>query len=184
MCRIGRVEGHWTLVGSDCVRTPGGEVVTTRRAIYAAFVGPIGRDQDVRATCWLDGCCAPDHLTLAPARRRANPLSMPDQVRALHSYSLPRRGGQALPPKVTIEVVNRIKEMSRAGTRLPEIAAVVGIPIDQVVKARNGVYDGSFKKIGGSRGRARAARAQAEERAPVKNLSDDERAWLREVGRG
>ncbi len=148
-CRILRKEPtHWILTGSSMIRLPNRELVTTRRAIYAAWVGSIEAGEEIFAACGMRQCAAPHHASKRISKSRSNALSLPDQIEALtskiqrFSQGLERK---VLPSGMTPEQVVVAKQMRLAGASLASIAAATRLSLSQVVAAGEGVYDSAVE---------------------------------------
>lgn len=207
-CRIARRgEGHWILIGSDTFRIPqlGNLVYTTKKVIYAAYVGPVPENTDVRSECGVTKCVRPDHLVLKSSRGKSRALSLPDDLAALGKPEVyqPADKPNLLPEGLTLHTINLIKYLTKRGNPLNHIRAATGLPMQEVVKIRNGVYDQAVENLLTSQER-RAAKRAAEKgkveptdipndsmgQAPLVDkpeinldeLSEEEQAWIRSMG--
>lgn len=207
-------EGHWLLRGSRTVWAAElQEVVTTKRAAYAAFLGDVPEGVDVRANCGVPCCIAPGHATLCKSRRIARALSLPDQLIELAKPEVfrPLDPPDYLPKGLTMEQVDLVKLLTKEGNTISQVRNATQLPVHEIMKIRGGVYDAAMKSLAASSlGRASGGRARRERSvasAPVdsapsvdvvdqselkvsqsqpvdENLSEEELAWLEQVGRG
>ena len=155
LCRIShRGDKHWLLVRSSLVRVPsqGGLIVTVKRAVYAAYIGPVLEGQDVVALCGLRMCVSPSHLGLRASRRASRALYLPDELEALAKPDVfqPPENPSILPSGITLHKVFLVKYLTKCGNTLAQIRMAVGLPLHEVVKVRNGVYDQAVKNIRGA----------------------------------
>lgn len=153
MCKVSsREPRHWLLEKSGrSIFVPElGKVLAVKRVMYAAFIGPIPRDMDVSLTCKLKWCASPYHMTLVPSRNHAAPLSLPNEIEARHKPEMYFNADKPnlLPSGVSIKIVESVKMMCRDGLHLREISNSVGLPIDTVMKIRNGKFDVAVKAVG------------------------------------
>lgn len=153
-------QGHWILKGSRTVwASDVQQVVTTRRAAYAAFRAEIPEGMDVVASCDVKGCIAPDHASLREARAVARGLSLPEQLAALarsEAYQLPDVP-RALPEGLTLELVGLVRRLSLLGNSLDQIRCATQLPTHEVMRIRGGVYDEVVGEI--ERGRRKERKA-------------------------
>jgi len=164
MCRFTRDgEGHWILQGSRTVWVPDvQEIVTTKRAAYAAFRAEIPEGMDVRADCGTFGCIAPDHAVLCPSRRIARALSLPEQIASLASpntFSPPPPPG-TLPKGLTIQSISRVKQLFADGNTIAKVRAATNLTTQEIVRIRGGVYDEAVANLEKSVDRARKTRSK------------------------
>ena len=145
MVRVTRKgDPHWIPTGAEIVRVPViGEVVTFRRAVYAAFVGKIDGGEDVRATCEVSQCVRPEHTAVGPCRgRMSRPLDLaplqslikeapPSNLRAMVA------GASAVAAQDDA-VKLRVMAAVDSGMTLSQTSSVLGIPLGVVVALRNG----------------------------------------------
>lgn len=214
MCHTTRDgEGHWILRGSKTIWIPEiQQVVTTKRAAYAAFRGEVPEGKDVRAGCGVSECVAPDHAVLCEARRAARKLSLPGQLLELAKpivFKPPSPPG-TLPPGLTLPLVEQVKRLTARGNVIGQIRNATGLPVAEIVKIRGGVYDEAAKVLAlahdfrGGRERSKRAKhivnAQDDDlrgativqdrgfadssQIDEGELSSEEVAWLQQVGRG
>jgi hypothetical protein len=200
MVRITRPEGHWFVTAGETVRLPsnvladGGskrqQIVTTKRAIYAAFVGTIPKGFEVVSTCEYKKCVAPDHQTVKfREMSKSHGISMPDQVEALKKPKVfqPAEMPHFLPQGMTLAAIQRVKLMLREGIPVRRIAEQVAMPIVEVMRIRGGMYEKAVENITKSAGR-RGAGADDKPTRPetfpdlsaedYEALSEEERSWL------
>lgn len=160
MCKVGRLDKHWVLTGSKTVRLPDSMiVVTTKRAIYAAFVGPIPGKHEVVASCGLGHCVAPDHQELqSRVVSQARGVSVPGHVEALSQSGeyVPRDLPGILPKGITIKNVRLVKFYTAHKNSMAELRHATGLPLHEIMKIRNGVYDGALKNVLGGTTRRRS----------------------------
>jgi hypothetical protein len=214
MCHTTRDgQGHWILTGSKTVWIAElAQVVTTKRAAYAAFKAEIPEGMDVRSACGVWGCIAPDHAELCEARRRARGLSLPNQLTELSTPRYFRKPQQksVLPDGVTLQQIEAVRFLTKTGTSMGHIRAATSLPTEEIVKIRGGVYDQAAAiaarakesrsgYVGAKKAKsladisgdvligARTAAVGASREllgSDVPDLTEEERAWLRQVGRG
>lgn len=204
MCEISRGDdSHWLIKGSKTIYIPElQEIVTTRRAIYAAFVGQVLENMDVVANCDMARCARPEHIIQAPSRRKSRPLALPDQVASLESFTRGERANrlpQVLPRGMTIAAIRRVRHMVEDGNTLSQVAIGVGLAIGEVVKIVNGVYDEAARNVGGPAVFSKTTRSVVDipDRSmptlvgPVAGAeveipdvaSEEEQEWLKRLGR-
>lgn len=195
MCKKLRTSKHWLVKDSHVVRIPslGGEIVTTKRAIYAAFVGPIGEGEEVRTNCGVARCVAPDHLALTRARSKAGALSIPEfgMLGKPDVYQAPEPRLR-LPKNITRERVLVVKHMASTSNTLAQIRDATGLHFADIVRAMNGAYDRALEAAEEASTAARAARetkkeakdSQVVEKKEPGQLTDEEREWLGTIGKG
>jgi hypothetical protein len=122
-------EGHWFLEGREVVRLDSGEVVTTMRAVHAAFLGPVPGDACVVSSCDFRLCGAPDHLKLRPSSRRMRPLDLSnvagEQGRAQQEVA-PKHG-----------VAREVGRLFDLGNSPSQIGLRLNIPLVDVLKSLN-----------------------------------------------
>ena len=162
MCKVTRGAGegnHWLVVGCKTAWAPEiCEVVTTKRAIYAAFVGPIPENMDVVSTCDVGGCVRPEHVGLAAARRASRALSLPETLATLSRTGEEFAAVPGLLPKgVTARAVAMVKRMSTSGTPLAAVSFATGLSAQDVARSRGGAYDEAVKNARGAKGQSAAA---------------------------
>lgn len=64
---IAKKGGHWSSRAGELITLPayaGSEVVSIRRALYAARVTPLAADVDVQPKCGKNNCIRPEHQQL------------------------------------------------------------------------------------------------------------------------
>lgn len=158
-------EQHWTLIGASTVRLPPGggqEIVPTKRALYAAFIGPIEQGSEVLPDCGHKHCIKPDHQRLfKKLGSLARALSLPEELAALQDqrrgYALVR-DPYKLPAGMTLKKINLVKRLWGNNT-LAEIVSATGLDRTDVMKVVNGVYDEAAKNSRGATKVNRAAKA-------------------------
>ena len=135
---------HWILVGC---RTSWiseiQEIVSTRRAAYAAFRGEVPEGMDVRSNCGVVPCICPDHAILTESRYCARALSLPGQLAALarpDAFCPPDQSG-ILPRGLTLALVELVKFLSREKNTLAQIATATGLARREIVAIRGGKRD-------------------------------------------
>ena len=151
MCSIDRSgAGHWMLVGCKTMWVSDvQDIVTTKRAAYAAFIGQIPEGQDVFAECGKTGCIAPAHAVLRRARRAARALELPGRVEAL---SMPDRFTPAepvdkIPDSVSLYKINLVKFLRHKGNSTSQMQEATGLPRVEIVKIVAGRYDELAKTL-------------------------------------
>jgi hypothetical protein len=159
MCQIQRKDPlHWILTGSKTVWAVEIQaVVTTKRAAYAAFVGPIPEGKEVASSCGCRQCIRPDHQVLQTGKAPSRALSLPGELAMLgrpeqHS-STPQE--LALPKGIGVEVVRKVKAMLAGGTPVITIAAALKLRPGEVVGIHNGARDSALREA--SVGRVRTS---------------------------
>jgi len=134
------VERHWFLKSDapKLLRHPStGEQVTTKRALYAAFVGDIPEGKDLRPGCGVSGCSSPHHQRLEDSRSgTARALHFPD----LDGVGFDDRPNR-LPKGMTMALVAKVQELGRRGNSLSAICAATQLGRSEVMKIRGGAYD-------------------------------------------
>jgi hypothetical protein len=162
-CRVTRVSEHWIPGSVETVRIPiTGEIASLRRAVRAAFVGPLGGGEDVRSSCGIKACVAPDHSTVGPCRgRQSRPLNLsfldslparttsPKKVR--EKVAVPGKAGPSAPrravpaprdphtaPPLEQGTIAQIKSALASGLGVAQVASRFGVPLRRVIAAHNG----------------------------------------------
>lgn len=136
---------HWFLAKCESMWLPEmHEHVSVKRAIYAAFVGDVPAEMEVKAKCDSRHCVNPEHLALVPARNLNNrPLSFPwhlEQLTAPKRFVPPTPKGK-LPVGMSHEIVARVKTMLKAGSTLNQVQLAVDLPVREIVLIKNGMYN-------------------------------------------
>jgi hypothetical protein len=196
MCSVLRTgDRHWILTGSRLIQVPGLGVVTIKRAYYAAFIGDVPEDVDVFAACGEAKCVCPTHLDLRKARTRARALALPDAVKVPRpKYYQKADPIEKLPKNVTPHDVSMVKYLTKNGNSLAQIRNATNLSVHEIMKIRGGRYDKAAKG---------AVNFDAEASPPPSNqtpvpaildyeypainedgLTEQEREWLKTVGRG
>ena len=136
MCRVTRRgDPHWIPVKAEVVRVPViGEVASLRRAVYAAFVGPIWAGEDVRPVCEVGACVRPDHIVVVPCKGRQS------RGLDLSPLSLAAVRPRAVDP-VESPMARRVRELLTSGLGVAQVASRVGVPVKFVVAANNGAAE-------------------------------------------
>jgi hypothetical protein len=205
--------GHWILQGSRTVWVAETqEVVTTKRAAYAAFRGEIPGGMDVRSDCGMPGCISPGHAVLCESRRVARPLSLPDQLLELAKPEKFRPPDQpnSLPKGLSLRMIETVRYLTKEGNTIEQIRSATQLSSHEVMRVRGGIYDGIADVLAGSRNSrrgykdSRLARSAAEisgdtlpgavaavqdPSGPPKvanevEISEEEAAWLSQIGKG
>lgn len=150
-------QGHWfPEAGAPiAVRPPGlGELVTFKRALYAAYVGDIAEGMELRSTCGVPQCYCPDHQDQVPSRSgQGRPLSLPDLDVSKQGYAAvieydAKFGGAAkavLPRGLSPATVAAVNRNRLRGKTLQETALEANIRVETVVKIWNGIYDSALR---------------------------------------
>lgn len=194
MCRIQRNgAGHWILGEKHKItRLPveyGGDMVTTKRAIYAAFVGPVDENEEVYAACGVHACAAPTHLATRVSRRRSRAIGLQAEVDALAqpiTYQ-PAEDPQVLPSGITVPLISMVKQLFRDGATLSSIRLKTGLHAHEIMRIRGGRYDAAVRNLRlSARKAAEAAEARrdplaAPRRETPTNLSKEDEEWLKSV---
>lgn len=203
---------HWILTGSAIIHLELiGESHTTRRAAYAAFRAPVPANFDVVQTCGVKHCINPEHAKLEPTRRiaRALDLSLHLETLAKSDRYMPPETPDSLPKDLKLEEVHLVKYLTSQNNTIDQIRAATGLPTQVIMRIRSGVYDEVARKLERRLEEKRAGRGgkmaknsvdvfsvthggvarveQSEEpRAPLdeSSLSEEDLAWLRQIGRG
>ena len=205
--------GHWILQGSRTVWVAEcQEVVTTKRAAFAAFRGEVPEGMDVRANCGMPGCIAPDHAVLCEARRVARSLSLPDQLCELakperfHPPDLPN----LLPEGLTLQLIEMVRYFTKEGNSIEQIRNATQLSAHIIMQIRGGIYDGIADVLAGSRNSRRGYRDSRLAKSAVEisddalrgavssvqgpagppkvaeevEISEEEAAWLKQIEKG
>ena len=204
---------HWILQGSRTVWvSETQEVVTTKRAAYAAFRGEVPEGLDVRAECRMPGCIAPEHAALCESRRIARGLSLPDQLLELAKPETfrPPDPPNSLPKGLTLKLIEVVRYLSKEGNSIDQIRNATQLSVHEIMRIRGGIYDGIAGVLAGSRNSrrgykdSRLARSAAEisgdtlpgavasvqgppgppKVAEEVEISEEEAAWLSQIGKG
>ena len=119
------------------------EVVTTKRAAYAAFRGEVPEGMDVRASCGTFGCIAPEHATLCETRRAARALNLPDQLTELEKPEVFRRPdlSDSLPRGLTLDLIRTVQRLSGGGSTLAQIGGATQLSSHEIMRIMGGAYD-------------------------------------------
>lgn len=189
------------------------EVVTTKRAIFAAYNGPVFEGHDVRSHCGLRQCANPEHMEQVESTHpnKAKALCLPNDFEALlmpTTYQ-PAEKVPTLPPGLTIHLIGVVKFLSRRKNTLAEIRTATKLPLDEIMKIRGGMYDDAVKNTQGASAANKLKKAvrvaksaadiprdaipQAGPRAvgpeepsteDVPEATEEELMWLKQLGRG
>ena len=192
MCRILRKEPkHWFIVGGNVVYVPEmREAVTTKRAIYAAFVGDIPEGMEVRATCEASHCAAPDHVHLVAARTKARPLSLSAHVDALKKPSafVAAEPAKVLPKGLDLDLIVKVKTLASGGSSMAQIKMTTKLEYALIAKIRNGGFDELLRRKEWRAERKkilesprRSDHVEVEKSAVDADVSDPEQEWLRRM---
>lgn len=139
-------QGHWFPKDGapTTIKPPGlADIVTTKRAVYAAFLGPIPANVDLRSNCGARSCWCPWHQTLEQSRRMSRPLELPDAGVARSGYAAIVEHDRlvAAPEGGVVGIsqadANRVKHLAKTNP-LASVAAMCGITVPQVVRVLNG----------------------------------------------
>lgn len=169
--RLRSEDQHWLLKGAKLVRVPStGEVVTAKRALYAAFVGPIPGGHEVVPGCDNKRCVRPTHQKLvAKAASSARGLSLeeyreqldrPETFRVLDNPSI-------LPSDLTINKINLVKYLSHNGHTLQQIQEATQLPLDMIMRIRGKVYDAATRHVSGGSIRRRSDKDLYKKKSPA-----------------
>ena len=204
---------HWILQGSRTVWIAEcQEVVTTKRAAFAAFRGEVPEGMDVRADCGMPGCIAPDHAVLCEARRVARSLSLPDQLLELAKTETfrPPDPPNLLPEGLTLRLIEMVRYLTKEGNSIEQIRNATQLSAHTVMQIRGGIYDGIADVLAGSRNSRRGYRDSRLAKSAVEisddtlrgavssvqgpagppkvaeeaEISEEERAWLSQISKG
>ena len=205
--------GHWILQGSRTVWvSETQEVVTTKRAAYAAFRGEIPEGMDVRADCGMPGCIAPSHAVLCEARRVARALSLPGQLLELAKTETfrPPDPPNSLPKGLTLKLIEVVRYLSKEGNSIDQIRNATQLSAHIIMQIRGGIYNGIADVLAGSRNSRRGYRDSRLAKSAVEisddtlrgavssvqgpagppkvaeevEISEEERAWLSQISKG
>lgn len=206
-------ENHWILRRCRTIWVPEIQmVVTTKRAAYAMWRGEIPPEMDVRTTCEVDGCINPHHAELWPSRRTSRGLSLPDQLEALAKPTVfvPAERPNVLPRELSLRTIEMVKYLAEQGTTTEGIRHATSISTHEIMKIKSGVYDHIAEKLTRPRNKrlgykdAKSAKSAADisddrlEGAVVTSrgpsgppevaqdvvVSEEEAAWLKQIGKG
>lgn len=169
--------GHWINDWATTMWVAEAQMTTTtKRICYAAFVGPVPAAMDVRSSCGVDQCIAPDHLVLAPGRNwNSREISLPDQVAAYKDKSrkfVGKTPETVLPAGLTLKQIETVKLLSKEDNSLAHIARAAELSMDMVMKIRGGTYDDIVKRYNTARA-GRKGHKDHTNADSVADLSDD-----------
>lgn len=151
MCRIQRGGGqHWLLVGAVTVRVPelNGAVASTRRAIYASYIGPVAAGHELVADCGCKACVKPEHQRPVNRGTKAKEISLPETRAALDVSGRyrPAESDSALPRGMKVRTVVLVKSLLENNT-LEQVRVATGLSTAEVVKIGQGSYDKFVKGL-------------------------------------
>lgn len=133
-------EGHWFLKedAPTKVRPPGfPRPITTKRALYATFLGDIPAGMELRTGCDTAKCVRPEHQDLCAIRNGADsPVLTSEEVNRPNL-----KGPGTLPKGITKNLIKRIKALFATGSDIAGVAYLVGLSYSEVMKCKNGIYD-------------------------------------------
>ncbi len=139
---------HWDLIGAINIRLPETrDVITTKRAIYAAYIGPIPAGKDLRTTCGDKKCVSPYHQELTESRRGdVRALSLPGLPEMLHKIGVNHSPVATFLKGLSHDKFNMIKAMFKAGSSVTSIAAYTQLPLLEIMRIRSGFYDAVYSE--------------------------------------
>lgn len=148
-----------------------GEVVSVKKALYAAFRGEVPDKHDIRYACDHKYCINPHHQELRYSEHSTSKgLSLPYELGILtrRGTAEDRRNERSvvlpeiLPRGLTKAKINAVKFLFKANNSLEKIRAATGLDNATIVAINNGKFDQAARNISGLSRSQRAAKRVAE----------------------
>jgi hypothetical protein len=148
-----------------------GEVVSVKKALYAAFRGEVPDKHDIRYACDHKYCINPHHQELRYSEHSTSKgLSLPYELGILtrRGTAEDRRNERSvvlpeiLPRGLTRAKITAVKFLFKQKNSLEQIRAATGLDNGTIVAINNGKFDQAARNISGLNASQRRARVAAE----------------------